>query len=89
MKFYDSPVDSVCSLRYNIYKIGSKEKPTMTEEQKENVIGRERVYVMFDYGCCAYVGVTLYEGKSFEECLRLRDNSIESYFKDGKWINLK
>ena len=52
-------------------------------------IGREIVYVMFDYGCCVYVGVTLYEGKSFEECLKLRDNCIESYFKDGKWINLK
>ena len=61
----------------------------MTEEQKENVIGRERVYVMFNYGCCAYVGVTFYEGKSFEECLKLRDNSIESYLKDEKWINLK
>ena len=89
MKFYDSLVDSALNLSYNKYKIGSKEKPKMTEEQKENVIGRERVYVMFDYGCCAYVGVTLYEGKSFEECLKLRDNCIESYFQDGTWINLK
>ena len=63
-----TPVDSIRNLSYNIYKIRAKEKPKMTEEQKENVIGRERVYVMFDYGCCEYVGVTLYEGKSFVEC---------------------
>ena len=61
----------------------------MTNEQKEKAIGEETVYVMFDSGCYVYIGVTLYEGKSFEECLRLRDNSIELYLKDGKWINLK
>ena len=52
-------------------------------------IGRETVYVMFDSGCYAYVGVTLYEGKSFEECLKLRDNRIESYLKNGEWISIK
>lgn len=37
MKFHSLPVDSVHDLLYNIYKIGNKEKPRMTEEQIKKV----------------------------------------------------
>lgn len=51
-------------------------------------IGKTTVYVSFDFGSMAYVGVTLYKGKSFEECLKLRSEHIDGYIKDGKYIKI-
>lgn len=51
-------------------------------------IGEKVVYVSFDFGGGAWVTVTLYEGKTFEECIRLRSEHIDGYFKNGIYINL-
>ena len=59
------------------------------KEQKMEKIGEEVVYVSFTFGGFAYVGVDIYEGKTFEECLRLRSENIDGYIKNGKFIELK
>lgn len=59
------------------------------KEQKMEKIGEEVVYVSFNFGSFAYVGVGIYEGKTFEECLRLRSADIDGYIKNGKFIELK
>ncbi|PWM14940.1 MAG: hypothetical protein DBX49_05420 [Clostridia bacterium] len=50
--------------------------------------GTTTAYVQFTFGSFAYVGVTLYEGKSFEECLRIRSKEICGYLSDGKFSEL-
>lgn len=50
--------------------------------------GETTVQVTFDFGSASYVSVTLYEGKTFEECLKLRSDRIDGYIKDGKYIKL-
>lgn len=51
-------------------------------------IGETVVYVSFNFGSMAYVGVNLYEGKTLEECIRLRSENIDGYIKDGKYVKL-
>lgn len=47
-------------------------------------IGYEVVYVSFSFGSFAYVGVDIYEGKTFEECLKIRSEEIDGYLKREK-----
>ena len=52
-------------------------------------IDERTVCVTFDFGSVAYVGVDIYEGKTFEECLKLRSEAIDGYIEDGKYIKIK
>ena len=52
-------------------------------------IGSKEVQVTFDFGSIAYVRVNLYEGKTFEECLKMRSEAIDGYIKNGKYIKIK
>ena len=51
--------------------------------------GKKKVQVAFDFGSVAYVRVNLYEGKTFEECLKMRSEAIDGYIEDGKYIKIK
>ena len=51
-------------------------------------VGHEVVYVTFNFGSMAYVGVDLYAGLSFEENLKLRSEDIDGYIKDGKYFKI-
>ena len=51
--------------------------------------GEKKVQVAFDFGSVAYVRVNLYEGKTFEECLKMRSEAIDGYIEDGKYIKIK
>lgn len=44
--------------------------------------------VVFNFGSVATVSVRLYEGKTLEECIRMRSENIEGYILDGKYIEL-
>ena len=52
-------------------------------------IGSKKVQVTFDFGSIANVTVNLYEGKTFEECLKMRSEAIDGYIEDGKYIKIK
>ena len=52
-------------------------------------IGEEKIQVTYDFGSVAYVTVNLYEGKTFEECLKMRSEAIDGYIKDKKYIKIK
>ena len=52
-------------------------------------IGSKEVQVIFDFGSVANVTVNLYEGKTFEECLKMRSEAIEGYTENGKYIKIK
>lgn len=58
---------------------------------KEELIktGSKIIYVSFDFGSMVYVTVTLYEGKTLEECIRLRSERIDGYITNGKYHKLK
>lgn len=43
-------------------------------------IYEKRVYVLFNFGSYVYLGVSIYEKLSFEECLYLRSEDIEEYY---------
>ena len=42
----------------------------------------------FVFGSMAYVTVHIYEGKTFEECLKLRSPDIDGYVKNGKFVKV-
>ena len=52
-------------------------------------IGSKNVQVIFDFGSVANVTVNLYEGKTFEECLKMRSESIDGYVENGEYIRIK
>ena len=46
--------------------------------------------VCFNFGSCARVGVTLYEGLTVDECVALRSEDIEEYkIEGGEWTTRK
>lgn len=51
-------------------------------------IGKKIMYVSFNFGSMAYLTITLYEGKSLEECIKLRSEDINGYIDGGKYIKL-
>lgn len=52
-------------------------------------IGSATVYVQFDFGSFAYISVPLYEGKDFEQCIKMRSERVVSYLSDeGKWVKI-
>ena len=55
---------------------------------KMKKIGKRTVQVTFTFGSVAYVGVNIYEGKTFEECLKIRSEAIDGYIENGKYIKL-
>lgn len=46
------------------------------------------VYVTFNFGGTAYLTVDIYEGKSFNECLKMRDKDIDGVIIDGLYIKI-
>lgn len=48
------------------------------------------IYVMFNFGSYAKVGVEMIEGKTFEDCIRARSKRIVSYYNDNtkQWKDL-
>ena len=48
----------------------------------------ETFYVSFNFGGFAYIGVIMYEGKTIEECLKLRSEDIDGYLKGNTWIKI-
>ena len=52
-------------------------------------IGSKNVQVTFDFGSVANVTVNLYEGKTFEECLKIRSEAIDGYIENSKYIKIK
>lgn len=50
--------------------------------------GRITLQVCFDFGSIATVGVTLYENKSLEDCIKMRSERIEEYLYNGKWCKI-
>ena len=59
------------------------------EVRKMKKKGERTVQVTFDFGSVAIVGVNIYEGKTFEECLMIRSEAIDGYIEDGKYIKIK
>lgn len=57
--------------------------------KKMKKIGEREVQVTFTFGSVAYIGVNIYEGKTFEECLKIRSEAIDGYIENGKYIKLK
>ena len=52
-------------------------------------IGSKEIQVTFNFGSVVYVKVNLYEGKTFEECLKMRSEAIDGYIENGKYIEIK
>lgn len=44
------------------------------------------MYVSFDFGSMAYVSVNIYEGKTLNECLKMRSENIDGVIIDGMYI---
>lgn len=58
---------------------------------KKNITTTETTAVVcFNFGSCARVGVTLYEGLTVDECIALRSEDIEEYkIEGGEWTTRK
>lgn len=54
-----------------------------------NIIGREILIVKFNCGSIEAVVVNFYEGKTLEECIKLRSEDIEGYYMAGLYHKLK
>ena len=46
------------------------------------------VYVSFTFGSMAYVSVKIYEGKTLNECLKMRSEEIDGVIIDGMYIKI-
>lgn len=47
------------------------------------------IYVTFNFGGGAYVGVDIYEDMSLAECVRLRSENIDGYIDErGKYVRV-
>ena len=75
----------------NIWVEVEEVKAVKSEEKKSEVRENKKVVtVCFDFGSVATVSVTLHEGKTFEECLKMRSERIEEYLNDnGEWVKLQ
>ena len=53
-------------------------------------IGERTMYVGFNFGSYAYMTVAIYEGKTLEECIKLRSEDIDCYLdgETGTWKNI-
>lgn len=58
----------------------------MTNKMKQ--IDTQVIYVWFNFGSGAYVSVPIYEGKTIEECLKLRSKDIEAYCIGNKFYDI-
>lgn len=58
------------------------------ENTMERKIGEEYVYVQFTSGPFVKVTVDIYEGKTFDECVKMRSPNIEAYYdyEAREWI---
>ncbi|MGN0812369.1 MAG: hypothetical protein ACI4MQ_02540 [Candidatus Coproplasma sp.] len=46
------------------------------------------LYVSFNFGSWAYVSVKIYEGKTLNECLKMRSENIDGVLIDGLYIKI-
>ena len=51
------------------------------------LVGKKVLQVVFSFGSVATVTVNLYEGKSLDECVKMRGD-IDGYILNGKYIAL-
>ena len=58
------------------------------KEGKMKVKETRTMQVSFKCGGMAYVSVDIYEGKSLNECLKLRSNEIDGVIIDGLYIKI-
>lgn len=46
------------------------------------------MYVSFNFGSMAYVSVNIYEGKTLNECLKMRSEDIDGVIIDGLFVKI-
>lgn len=46
------------------------------------------LYVSFNFGSMAYMSVDIYEGKTLNECLKLRSEDIDGVVIDGLFLKI-
>lgn len=46
----------------------------------------KKMQVVFSFGSIATVSVNIYEGKTLNECVRLRSEKIDGYILNGKYV---
>ena len=63
-------------------------KGASRKELKMKVKETRTMQVSFKFGGMAYVSVDIYEGKSLNECLKLRSSEIDGVIIDGLYINI-
>lgn len=53
-------------------------------------VGERLIYVLFSFGSYVYVTVSIYDGLTLDECVYLRSEEIEAYYKGEtkQWIKL-
>lgn len=52
------------------------------------LIERKQMQVVFSFGSVAYVTVNIYEGKTLNECIKIRGD-IDGYILNGKYYEVK
>jgi len=46
------------------------------------------MYVSFNFGSMAFVSVNIYEGKTLNECLKMRSEDIDGVILDGMYVKI-
>ena len=87
VNFADGSTVNIWVEAEEVEEVKTVEKAETESETREN---KKVVTVCFDFGSIATVSVALHEGKTFEECLRMRSERIEEYLNDnGEWVKLQ
>lgn len=60
----------------------------MKVELKMIVKETRTMQVSFKFGGVAYISVDIYDGKSLNECLKMRSNDIDGVIIDGLYIKI-
>ena len=71
---------------YNV--IVKIKKGASRKELRMKVKETRTMQVSFKFGGVAYISVDIYDGKSLNECLKMRSNDIDGVIIDGLYIKI-
>ena len=72
-----------------MYNVTIKIKKGASRKELKMIVKETRtMQVSFKFGGVAYISVDIYDGKSLNECLKMRSNDIDGVIIDGLYIKI-
>lgn len=73
----------VDTLYSNLYNKGTNKQGRYKDMKVKEI---KTMQVVFNFGSVATISVKIYEGKTLDECVRLRSENIDGYILNNKYV---